>query len=225
MCPWLFSIIFLKSWFLLISCDVTFQTSVGSEKNDPVFQRGAVFIYAYQAVTSESKSKVRIFSPFPQPPAIDPAGALRLRQIVLEAHQNLCKTAQKYQDNIDPSTGQNYSTPMYCVVKTNDMLAKLAGLAESIEYHVNLLLKEQKAIADEHLELFRVAESFASLPRKQNENKEQMGNSWQRCLIPALMTASGAAGLFLGNHLKDAAGSSLSLSLSLSSKCPAIIKI
>ena len=42
---------------------------------------------------------------------------------------------------------------MYCVVNTNDMLTKLAGLAESIEYRVKLLLKEQKAIADDHVEL------------------------------------------------------------------------
>ena len=43
---------------------------------------------------------------------------------------------------------------MYFVVNTNDMLAKLAGLAESIEYRVNLLLKEQKAIADGAAGLF-----------------------------------------------------------------------
>ena len=51
----------------MISSEVTFQTSVGSEKEDPVFQRGAVFIYASQAVRSESESKVRLFSPFPLP--------------------------------------------------------------------------------------------------------------------------------------------------------------
>ena len=95
MCPWLISIIFLKSWLLMISSEVTFQTSVGSEREDPVSQRGAVFIYAYQAVTSKSESKFRLFSPFPQPPAFDPAGALRLRQIVSEARQNLSNTGQK----------------------------------------------------------------------------------------------------------------------------------
>ena len=137
----------------MISSGVTFQTNVGSEKEDPVFQRGAVFIYAYQAVTSESEIKVRLFSQFPQPPAFDQAGALRLRQIVLEARQNLSNTGQKYQDNSNSTTGKYYSTPMFCVVDTNDMLAKLAGLAESIEYRVNFLLKEQKAIADDHFEL------------------------------------------------------------------------
>ena len=93
MCPWLNSIILLKSWCLLISSEVTFETSVGSEKEDAVFPRGAVFIYAYQAVTSESGSKVGLFSSFPQPPEFDPAGVLRLRQIVLEARQNLSNTS------------------------------------------------------------------------------------------------------------------------------------
>ena len=211
MYPWLISIIFLKSWFFRISSEVTFQTSVGSEKEDPVFQRGPVFIYAYQAVTSESDSKVRLFSPLPQPPAFDPAGALRLHQIVLEARRNLSNTGQNYQDNIDPATGQYYSTPMYCVVNNNDMLPKLAALAESVEYCVSLLLKEQKAIADDHLEFLRAAESLAPLPTKPNENNEQTGDFRQRRLNLALMAASGAAGLFLGNPLEDATCSAFSI--------------
>ena len=100
---------------------------------------------------------------------------------------------------------------MYCVAKTNDMLAKLAGLAESIEDRVDLLWKEQKAIANDHLELFRVAKSFEPLPTKPNEDKEQTGPSRRRRVIPALMAASRAAGLILGNPLRDAACSALSI--------------
>ena len=175
MCPWLFFIILLTSWFLLMSSEVTFQTSVGSEKEDPVFHRGGVFIYAYQAVTSESKSKVRFFYHFP-----NHHHWTRLRQIVLEARQNLSNTGQQYQDNTDPTSGQYCSTPMFCVVSTNDMLAKLAGLAEPINYRVIYFLKERKATADDHLELLRVAESFAPPPTKPNEDKEQTGHSWPR---------------------------------------------
>ena len=90
----------------MLSCGVLFETSVGSVKEDPVFQRGAVFIYAYQAVTSEKEIKVRFSSPFPQPPNFDPAGTFRLRQIDLEVRQKLSNTGQKYQDNTDPITGQ-----------------------------------------------------------------------------------------------------------------------
>ena len=103
----------------MISFEVTFQTSEVTENEDPVFQRGAVFIYAYQAVTSESESKYKLFSPFPQPPACDPVGAHRLRQIVVEARQNPSNTGQKYQDNIDPTNNILHpriasSTPMIC---------------------------------------------------------------------------------------------------------------
>ena len=66
----------------MISSEVIFQTSVDSQKEDPVSQRGLVFSYAYQAVTSSRESRVRLFSPFPQLPAVDLARALRLRQIV-----------------------------------------------------------------------------------------------------------------------------------------------
>ena len=91
------------------------------------------------------------------------------------------------------------------------MLAKLAGLVESIEFRVNLLSDEKRALAYDHLELFPAAESFAPLPTKPNEDKGQTGHSRQRCLIPALMVTSGAAGLTLGNILNDAARSALSI--------------
>ena len=88
------------------------------------------------------------------------------------------------------------------------MLAKLAEVAESIEY---LLLKEQKIIGDNYLEIPRVAESFPPLPTKPNKDKEQTGHSRQRRLIPVLIAASGATGLNFGNPLKDAACSALSI--------------
>ena len=61
---------------------------------------------------------------------------------------------------------------MYCGVKTNDMLAKMAGLVESVDYRVNLLLKKQKGIADDHFELLQFAEYFAPPPMKQSEGKK-----------------------------------------------------
>ena len=85
---------------------------------------------------------------------------------------------------------------------------------------MNLLLKQQKqkAIADDHLELLRVAESFPPLPTKPNEDKDQTGHFRQRRFFPALMVASAAAGLILGNRLKDAACSALSIIFKLRSE-------
>ena len=91
------------------------------------------------------------------------------------------------------------------------MLAKLAGLTGSFEYRFKLLLKEQKTIADNHFELLRVAESFTPLPTKPNEYKERRGHSRQCRVFSPIMAASGSAGLILGNPLKDAACSALSI--------------
>ena len=83
MCLLLTFNMFLKSWFLMISSEVIFQRNVVSEKEDTVFHRGAVIIYAYQAVLSrKAKIKLDFFHHFPQPPAFHPSGAFRLRQIV-----------------------------------------------------------------------------------------------------------------------------------------------
>ena len=54
----------------------------------PIIQKGAVFIYNYQAATSESESKVRVFSPFPQPPPVDLTAVDSLIDLVSNIHQN-----------------------------------------------------------------------------------------------------------------------------------------
>ena len=79
----------------MLSSEALFETGVGSVKEDPVFQRAAVFIYAYQAATCEKEFKVVFSSPFPQPPTCDPAKAFRLHQIGLEVRQKLSITSQK----------------------------------------------------------------------------------------------------------------------------------
>ena len=48
-----------------------FTTHVGDDLAKPVLKKGAAFVLKYQAVNSDSEIKVRIFSPFPQIPAIN----------------------------------------------------------------------------------------------------------------------------------------------------------
>ena len=55
----------------------------------PIIQKGAAFIYNYQAVTSDSESKVRIFSPFPQPPLVDLTAVDSLIDLVSNIHYKL----------------------------------------------------------------------------------------------------------------------------------------
>ena len=60
-----------------LSCDqVQFSPHLDDNLEQPVFEKGAAFVFKYQAVTSESESKVRVFSPFPQMSAINLTRAL-----------------------------------------------------------------------------------------------------------------------------------------------------
>ena len=51
--------------------EVQFSTHLNDESDTPIFKKGAAFVFKYQAVTSESESKVRVFSPFPRLPEIN----------------------------------------------------------------------------------------------------------------------------------------------------------
>ena len=124
-------------------------------------------------MTCESESKVGLFSPFPQQPAFDRARHLCLWEIVFDAQQNLTTTGFKHQSHVNHMRGQYYSVRMYCVVNTNDLLAKLVGLTESIENSLILLLKEQQALVDCHFEFHRVSESSALPPTMQDKNRTQ----------------------------------------------------
>ena len=46
--------------------EVHFSTHLNDESDTPFFKKGAAFVFKYQAMTSESESKVRVFSPLPK---------------------------------------------------------------------------------------------------------------------------------------------------------------
>ena len=51
-----------------------YSTYLNDDLEAPVFKKGAAFPLKYQAVTSESESKVRVFSPFPKIPEVNLTG-------------------------------------------------------------------------------------------------------------------------------------------------------
>ena len=63
--------VLLVSVLPIIKLQMQFTTHVGDDLAKPVFKKAAAFVFKYQAVTSESGSNVRIFSPFPRIPAIN----------------------------------------------------------------------------------------------------------------------------------------------------------
>ena len=51
-----------------MSAEIQFSTNLNDDSATPVFNRGAAFVFKFQAVTSESESKVRVFLPCPKLP-------------------------------------------------------------------------------------------------------------------------------------------------------------
>ena len=51
--------------------EVQFSTHLNDESDTPIFKKGAAFVFKYHAVTSESESKSRVFSPFSRLPEIN----------------------------------------------------------------------------------------------------------------------------------------------------------
>ena len=83
------------------------------------------------------------------------------------------------------------------------------GLKESIQYRIKLIEDEHAAIHADHDELLQVASSFAA-PHKDSQSSQSIHHRSRR-LVPALMAASGVAGLVLGNPVRNAACKALSI--------------
>jgi len=98
--------------------DVQFTTHLGDALDKPVFKKGAAFVFKYQAVTPESESKVRVFSPFPKIPEINLTDAYTILQT--RGHTDLmtgmdtvklCRTERMgtlYDQLFDPAGGETF---------------------------------------------------------------------------------------------------------------------
>ena len=165
----------------------------------PFVQKGAAFIYNYQAVTSESKSKVRVFSPFPQSPTVDLTEVDSLIDLVSNIHNKL----------ISLPFLETVASDKPCPMAMYTAQDRSNGLRESIEYRVRLLADERSVIAQDYAELLRVASSFAPPPMQLPSISSP--HHRERRLVLALMAASEVAGLVLGNPIRNAACKALSI--------------
>ena len=188
--------------FLLVSkVHVRHFVPDGSPTNGtPIIQKGATFIYNYQAVTSESENKVRVFSLLPQPPPVDLTAVDSLIELVRNIHNKL--TSLPFLETV--------ASDEPCPVAMYTSQDRAHCLRESIEYGVHLLADERSAIAQDYVELLSVASSFAPPPMEPLSFGTPQHR--QRRLVPAFLTASGVAGLVLGNPIRNAACKTLSVS-------------
>ena len=112
-----------------------------STDGTPIIQKGAAFIYIYQAVTSESESKVRVFSLFPQPPTVDITAVDSLIDLVSNSQHKL--TSLPFLESVAPDEP--------CPIAMFTSQDRANGLRESIEYRVHLLADERSAIAQDYV--------------------------------------------------------------------------
>ena len=63
-----------------------YSTYLNEDPESPVFKKCAAFLFKYQAVTSDSESKVRVFSPFPKIPVVNLTGVHMLATHVGHSH-------------------------------------------------------------------------------------------------------------------------------------------
>ena len=167
--------------------DVQFTTHLSNALDKTVFKKGAAFVFKYQAVTPESESKVRVFSPFPKIPEINLTDADTLLQT---------------RGHTDLMTGMD--TVKLC--RTERMGTLYDQLFDQVEEKLSLIQKEINAAHTDQNQLVEVASSF--LPPS---IKPDHGTARSKCAVGIFAAAAGAAGLVLGSPIKDAACSVLSI--------------
>ena len=168
--------------------EVQTSTHLNDDSDTPIFKKGAAFVFKYQAVTSESESKVRVFSPFPRLPEINLAEAYSL-----VAHRG----------HSDTLVGMN--TVKRCQTAASEDAYDL--LFNRIDEQLTILTKE---IAEDEADRTRLVEIATSILPQQSM---LAGNTGSRSpgAIGLIAAAAGAAGLILGDPVKDAACSALSI--------------
>ena len=168
--------------------EVQFSTHLNDESDTPIFKKRAAFVFKYQAVTSERERKERVFSPIPKLPEINLTEAYSL-----VAHRG----------HSDTLAGIN-------IVKRRQTAASENAyelLFKRIDEQLTILDKEIAEAKTDRNRLVEIATSF--LPQQ----SMLAGNTGSRSprAIGLLAAAAGAAGLILGDPVKDAACSALSI--------------
>ena len=168
--------------------EVQLSTHFNDESDTPIFKKGAASVSKYQAVTSESESKVRVFPRFPKLPEINLTGPYSLI-----AHRGPS----------DILAGMN--AVKRCQTAASEKAYEL--LFNRIDEQLTILDKEIAEAKTDRNRLVEIATSF--LPQ-QSMRAGDTGSRSPRA-IGLIAAATGAAGLILGDPVKDAACSALSI--------------
>ena len=121
--------------------DVHFTTRLNDGSDKLVFQKGAAFVFKYQAILPKSESKVRVFSLFPKIPEINLTAAYRILRT---------------RSHTDLMTGMD--TVKLC--RTERMGTLYYQLLDQLEEILSLIQKEINAAHTDQNQLVEVASSF-----------------------------------------------------------------
>ena len=173
---------------LNVSAELQFTTHLSDSLDDPVFKKGAGFVFQFQAVTPGSESKVRLFSPFPRIPDINLTNAYTILQ------------QRGHSDTLAGITSVK-------MCDTADMEHLYDNLFNRLEEKLKILENEiHAAQTDQHNLVTMAASSF--LPPSIHPHEAP---SRSKRAIGLIAAAARAAGLALGDPVKEAAWSALSI--------------
>ena len=168
--------------------EVQFSTHLNDESETPIFKKRAGFVFKYQALTSESENKVRLFSLFP-----------RLPEIKLTEAYSLVS----HRRHSDILAGMN--TVKKCQTAASENAYEL--IFNRMADQLKIL---EKVIAEAKADQNRLVETATSFLPQQSMLAGNTGSRNPRA-IGLIAVAAGAAGLILGDTVKHAACSALSI--------------
>ena len=160
-----------------------YSTHLNDQPEVAVFKKVAAFLFKYQAVTSESESKVRVFSPFPKIPDVNLTGAEELL--------NLTKIRIT-------GIGGMY---VQKVCEFQEINETYGLLMTQLKDRVDLIKLEVKQAIDVQEKLADVMKSF--LPKQYQRDVATLPRS--KRFIGAIAAVAAGVGLILGDPLKEAA--------------------
>ncbi len=208
------SILMTAAVFSEVLAQFTINTHLGADNGPPVVRKGAAFVYQYQALTSESESKVRIFSPFPRMPEMDKK---QLDDTLADANaaiKNLHLRSFLYAPSTYDELSPGNVTYTCATLPTNLEAMDLAMVG--VIWQTNLVKAEITGAQKDLEDLVQRARSFANPKEEERKAAWTAGTEHRKSFsrdkraAPLFLAAAGA-GLILGNPIKNAACKALSI--------------
>ena len=169
-----------------------YSTYLHDDLEAPVFKKGAAFLFKYHAVTSESESKVQVFSPFPKIPEVNLTGA---EQMLATAIARTIALGSTY------ATRNGNGCAIEKINETYDLLT------QQLENRIIMVKQEMSASFKDQNGLSEITKSFFP----QIYRTEEASIKRTRRFIGAVAAIGAGAGLILGDPIKDAACTALSI--------------